>query len=558
MTELIATGIVATMTILSGSVGTGTVSLQQLPVSCIQATDECSNMCNRAPWQDSWACTKIACVTKKDAVCLVTTNDKETSEVPTMCTMQYEPVCAEKQVQCVKAPCDPIKQTYGNSCMAAADQAKVVAQWACDSDVIIWNDKDEHGCIGSAGYVWSEDTQQCVRPWEEEQNIVTWAHGLWITKFETVADFNWDALVTREQAAKMIMTTIDVSGVQEWMIKQAEWSCVWTDADMIDSSLLPMVTKSCMKGLFKWSNGTFMPKAYLTDTDAMTVMTRAAQYIPALADVMMRSKFAVTDKPLTRWELLTRLQGMMNSLQQDEPTLESEVDFIQAQKDLDVARTLWNAKKMTTYSLVQTRSCFCVEDYTRAMMYHIVDGMINTWSLVYADDGNKVTIETQLNTINQAFDMIQEAIDSKVANLTVQYDIVTGYPISIAIDRDFMIADEEMYYSYKLITDTDVVLSWSYTLDTYNGTKVGNNAITLSFTADRVSAKMCNTMGATYQANKDTLSFWPMISTEMYCNDTQLMDLESKFGVLSSVSYVMTSTNLMMTSSGNVLVWIKK
>lgn len=55
--------------------------------------------------------------------------------------------------------------------------------------------------------------------------------------------------------------------------------------------------------------------------------------------------------------------------------------------------------------------------------------------------------------------MIQEAIDSKVANLTVQYDVITGYPMSIAIDRDVMIADEEMYYSYKLITDTDVVLS---------------------------------------------------------------------------------------------------
>ena len=70
----------------------------------------------------------MACVAKKDAVCLATTNDEETSEVPTMCTMQYEPVCAEKQVQCVKAPCDPIKQTYGNSCMAAADQAKVITQ----------------------------------------------------------------------------------------------------------------------------------------------------------------------------------------------------------------------------------------------------------------------------------------------------------------------------------------------------------------------------------------------------------------------------------------------
>lgn len=68
----------------------------------------------------------MACVTKQDAVCLATTNDEDMSEVPTMCTMQYEPVCGEKQVQCITTPCDPIRSTYGNACMAAADQATVI------------------------------------------------------------------------------------------------------------------------------------------------------------------------------------------------------------------------------------------------------------------------------------------------------------------------------------------------------------------------------------------------------------------------------------------------
>ena len=27
-------------------------------------------------------------------------------------------------------------------------------------------DRDEHGCIGSAGYQWCERTKQCERPWE--------------------------------------------------------------------------------------------------------------------------------------------------------------------------------------------------------------------------------------------------------------------------------------------------------------------------------------------------------------------------------------------------------
>lgn len=28
-------------------------------------------------------------------------------------------------------------------------------------------DRDEHGCIGSAGYLWCEEKQKCRRPWEE-------------------------------------------------------------------------------------------------------------------------------------------------------------------------------------------------------------------------------------------------------------------------------------------------------------------------------------------------------------------------------------------------------
>ena len=31
---------------------------------------------------------------------------------------------------------------------------------------LVGNDRDEHGCIGSAGYSWSESLHECVRPWE--------------------------------------------------------------------------------------------------------------------------------------------------------------------------------------------------------------------------------------------------------------------------------------------------------------------------------------------------------------------------------------------------------
>ncbi|MFH0846065.1 MAG: hypothetical protein V1851_01550 [Patescibacteria group bacterium] len=34
--------------------------------------------------------------------------------------------------------------------------------------MIVGGDKDEHGCIGSAGYRWCESKQACLRSWEPE------------------------------------------------------------------------------------------------------------------------------------------------------------------------------------------------------------------------------------------------------------------------------------------------------------------------------------------------------------------------------------------------------
>jgi len=39
------------------------------------------------------------------------------------------------------------------------------------NDAIVGNDKDIHGCIGSAGYSWCEVKNKCLRVWEEKCEI---------------------------------------------------------------------------------------------------------------------------------------------------------------------------------------------------------------------------------------------------------------------------------------------------------------------------------------------------------------------------------------------------
>ncbi len=54
------------------------------------------------------------------------------------------------------------------------------------------SDRDEHGCIGSAGYSWCEPKNKCIRPWEEtceeEKSIEELAEGFCTE--ENVAEIN--------------------------------------------------------------------------------------------------------------------------------------------------------------------------------------------------------------------------------------------------------------------------------------------------------------------------------------------------------------------------------
>jgi len=56
---------------------------------------------------------------------------------PKACTMDYTPVCAEVQVQCIMAPCPPLKQTFWNKCEMDANKSAVfLYNWECKSDEV--------------------------------------------------------------------------------------------------------------------------------------------------------------------------------------------------------------------------------------------------------------------------------------------------------------------------------------------------------------------------------------------------------------------------------------
>lgn len=63
---------------------------------------------------------------------------------------------------CVKAG-NPVMESYPRQCNADGQTFTEEIK----EDMIVGGDKDEHGCIGSAGYSWCEEKQKCLRVWEE-------------------------------------------------------------------------------------------------------------------------------------------------------------------------------------------------------------------------------------------------------------------------------------------------------------------------------------------------------------------------------------------------------
>jgi hypothetical protein len=73
---------------------------------------------------------------------------------------------------CVKdSDCPQPKCAAGVKCIGSVGKC---VNGKCTIESVVGGDKDEHGCIGSAGYSWCEAKQKCLRQWEEKCELVTY------------------------------------------------------------------------------------------------------------------------------------------------------------------------------------------------------------------------------------------------------------------------------------------------------------------------------------------------------------------------------------------------
>jgi membrane-bound inhibitor of C-type lysozyme len=86
---------------------------------------------------------------------------------------------------------------------------------AADAPPRLGGDRDKHGCIGSAGYVWCEGKQKCLRIWEEPCPKIT-AHYVCKNLGSLVVEYYEDgrAVLKLGKRQYVLHQTISASGAR--------------------------------------------------------------------------------------------------------------------------------------------------------------------------------------------------------------------------------------------------------------------------------------------------------------------------------------------------------
>jgi len=143
------------------------------------------------------------------------------------------------------------------------------------------------------------------------------------------------------------------------------------------------------------------------------------------------------------------LSSTVESLQFADTTVNAD-DYLNVVENPDLQalndnRQKFNETGFALYDFQLERSAFTVPEFLRPIVTTVNgDG---TASSRFADDGQAVPVDYPFanQSINDVFNIIEEAINNGAHDVNVTYDEQFGYPTSVSIDYDERIADEELF-----------------------------------------------------------------------------------------------------------------
>jgi hypothetical protein len=131
-------------------------------------------------------------------------------------------------------------------------------------------------------------------------------------------------------------------------------------------------------------------------------------------------------------------------------------DWLRLQFDRN--RRLWGEQDLRDYTYVFRWSCFCLPEYTAPVNIKVEQGK---WSdISFALDDKSVLKENwdRYKTIEELFEILDDAFRQDAKEIHVSYDSDLGYPTSVFIDYNELIADEERGFNVDLKIEPSIHL----------------------------------------------------------------------------------------------------
>ena len=115
------------------------------------------------------------------------------------------------------------------------------------------------------------------------------------------------------------------------------------------------------------------------------------------------------------------------------------------------AQERWEHSGVAGYTYTGAWTCFCPEEYRADTQVTVSDGSVT--AVDSADPGiDAIPMPERFIPIDGLFALIQDAITNDAARIEVAYDETYGYPVSLFIDHDERMADEETRFAISSFT----------------------------------------------------------------------------------------------------------
>lgn len=120
-----------------------------------------------------------------------------------------------------------------------------------------------------------------------------------------------------------------------------------------------------------------------------------------------------------------------------------------AQIQLNAAQNKWRRTQPAHYRYTLQNSCFCPPEYLKPIMIRAFKGKVQQATLLPDNKPLPTARKAQAVPIEGLFNIVQTAINRRAYSIKATYHQRYGYPVSVSIDYDPRIADEETYFSTR-------------------------------------------------------------------------------------------------------------